>query len=205
MNWRRIFLMIHIFIMVHLCPLETRVYDDVTVLTLLSHWHFRHLVRCLIMFTKIIRLYLNFLNKTNVYVFNNYVFTIMKKISTVWLSFNVHFEVLPQQLIHWALSNNIDSCSYFPVRLYKTVDLDPQYNYLFGFHPHGVIVCGGFINFCTEATGFSKLFPGITPHLLSLSGFFQYPFAREYLLSSGKFQLVTWNIIRLSLLFCCCW
>ncbi|XP_072033297.1 2-acylglycerol O-acyltransferase 2-A-like [Amphiura filiformis] len=75
--------------------------------------------------------------------------------------------------------------NYFPVRLYKTEDLDPQHKYLFGFHPHGIIVCGGFVNFCTEATGFSQLFPGITPHLLSLSGFFQYPFAREYMLSTG--------------------
>jgi hypothetical protein len=26
---------------------------------------------------------------------------------------------------------------YFPIRLMKTVDLDPKKNYLFGYHPHG--------------------------------------------------------------------
>ncbi|XP_072033302.1 2-acylglycerol O-acyltransferase 2-A-like [Amphiura filiformis] len=75
--------------------------------------------------------------------------------------------------------------NYFPIRLHKTVDLDPHQNYVFGFHPHGLYVCGGIVNFCTEATGFSQLFPGITPHLLALVGIFQYPFAREFLLSIG--------------------
>ncbi|KAI4790187.1 hypothetical protein KUCAC02_034788 [Chaenocephalus aceratus] len=28
---------------------------------------------------------------------------------------------------------------YFPLRLLKTVDLDPKKNYIFGFHPHGLV------------------------------------------------------------------
>ncbi|ROL01445.1 2-acylglycerol O-acyltransferase 2-A [Anabarilius grahami] len=28
---------------------------------------------------------------------------------------------------------------YFPITLIKTVDLDPRHNYLFGFHPHGLV------------------------------------------------------------------
>ncbi|XP_061816410.1 2-acylglycerol O-acyltransferase 2-A isoform X1 [Nerophis lumbriciformis] len=28
---------------------------------------------------------------------------------------------------------------YFPVKLVKTVDLDPNKNYIFGFHPHGLV------------------------------------------------------------------
>uniref|UniRef100_H2ZXY3 Acyltransferase n=1 Tax=Latimeria chalumnae TaxID=7897 RepID=H2ZXY3_LATCH len=74
---------------------------------------------------------------------------------------------------------------YFPITLVKTVDLDPNQNYLFGFHPHGVLVAGGFGNFCTEATGFSKLFPGITPYLLLLPFWFRVPFFREYAMSGG--------------------
>ena len=31
------------------------------------------------------------------------------------------------------------AANYFPVRLHKTCDLDPQKNYIFGYHPHGVI------------------------------------------------------------------
>lgn len=59
---------------------------------------------------------------------------------------------------------------YFPITLVKTADLDPERNYIFGYHPHGVLCAGAFCNFATEATGFSKMFPGITPHLLPLMG-----------------------------------
>ena len=59
-------------------------------------------------------------------------------------------------------------CSYFPIKLIKTEDLDPQKNYIFGYHPHGVISQGAFGSFGTEGAGFSDLFPGIIPHLLTL-------------------------------------
>ncbi|XP_051800464.1 2-acylglycerol O-acyltransferase 2-A-like isoform X2 [Acanthochromis polyacanthus] len=74
---------------------------------------------------------------------------------------------------------------YFPLRLIKTVDLDPKKNYIFGFHPHGVLVAGAFGNFCTEATGFSRLFPGLTPHLLMLPFWFRVPLFRDYIMSGG--------------------
>uniref|UniRef100_A0A3B3TB87 Acyltransferase n=1 Tax=Paramormyrops kingsleyae TaxID=1676925 RepID=A0A3B3TB87_9TELE len=74
---------------------------------------------------------------------------------------------------------------YFPISLIKTVDLDPKRNYLFGFHPHGVLVAGGFGNFCTEASGFATLFPGLTPYLLLLPFWFRVPFFRDYIMSGG--------------------
>ncbi|XP_042332466.1 2-acylglycerol O-acyltransferase 2-like isoform X2 [Sceloporus undulatus] len=74
---------------------------------------------------------------------------------------------------------------YFPIRLVKTAELEPGRNYLFGFHPHGVLVAGAFGNFCTEATGFSALFPGLTPHLLMLPFWFKVPFFRDYIMSGG--------------------
>ncbi|KAF3698421.1 2-acylglycerol O-acyltransferase 2-A [Channa argus] len=74
---------------------------------------------------------------------------------------------------------------YFPITLVKTVDLDPKKNYIFGFHPHGVLVAGGFGNFCTEATGFSRLFPGLTPHLLMLPFWFRVPVFRDYIMFGG--------------------
>ncbi|KFQ36855.1 PREDICTED: 2-acylglycerol O-acyltransferase 2 [Merops nubicus] len=74
---------------------------------------------------------------------------------------------------------------YFPITLVKTAELDPRQNYLMGFHPHGVLAAGAFINFCTEASGFSTLFPGITPHLMMLSLWFRVPFFRDYLMSGG--------------------
>ncbi|XP_034021593.1 2-acylglycerol O-acyltransferase 2-A [Thalassophryne amazonica] len=74
---------------------------------------------------------------------------------------------------------------YFPITLIKTADLDPKKNYIFGFHPHGVLVAGGFGNFCTEATGFSRLFPGLKSHLLMLPFWFRVPVFRDYIMCGG--------------------
>ncbi|XP_074484508.1 2-acylglycerol O-acyltransferase 2-A isoform X1 [Sebastes fasciatus] len=74
---------------------------------------------------------------------------------------------------------------YFPMTLVKTADLDPKKNYIFGFHPHGVLVAGAFGNFCTEATGFSRLFPGLTSHLLMLPFWFRVPLFRDYIMCGG--------------------
>nr|XP_025965544.1 2-acylglycerol O-acyltransferase 1 isoform X1 [Dromaius novaehollandiae] len=73
---------------------------------------------------------------------------------------------------------------YFPMKLIKTSDLNPNHNYLLGFHPHGVLVCGAFGNFCT-GSDFKNLFPGITPYLHVSSIWFSFPFFREYILSAG--------------------
>jgi Diacylglycerol acyltransferase len=74
---------------------------------------------------------------------------------------------------------------YFPARLVKTVDLDPNQKYLFGYHPHGIISVGAFLNFATEATGFSSQFPGVDLRLLTLKMNFIFPFMREYWLAYG--------------------
>ena len=76
-------------------------------------------------------------------------------------------------------------CDYFPIQLVKTTDLDPKDNYIFCYHPHGIMGLGAQGNFCGEATGFSEKFPGIYPHLLTLSMNFNFPFIREYALSAG--------------------
>jgi len=61
-------------------------------------------------------------------------------------------------------------CEYFPATLVKTAYLDKKRNYIFGFHPHGIISVGAFANFATEGSGFSQKFPGIKPHVLTLKG-----------------------------------
>ncbi|SJL13753.1 related to diacylglycerol acyltransferase type 2b [Armillaria ostoyae] len=48
-----------------------------------------------------------------------------------------------------------------------------------------VISRGAFANFGTDVTGFSKLFPGITTHLLTLSSNFKLPFYRECMIHLG--------------------
>ncbi|EDO38372.1 predicted protein [Nematostella vectensis] len=74
---------------------------------------------------------------------------------------------------------------YFPIQLVKTTELDPSKHYVFGYHPHGILCAGAFCNFATEATNFSEVFPGITPHLLPLMALFKPPLFRDYIMSSG--------------------
>ncbi|KAG8997919.1 diacylglycerol O-acyltransferase 1, partial [Tulasnella sp. 427] len=70
------------------------------------------------------------------------------------------------------------------------VDLPADKPYVFGYHPHGfigegIIGMGAFATFATESTGFSKAFPGIKPHLLTLASNFHIPLYRDLLLSLG--------------------
>lgn len=76
-------------------------------------------------------------------------------------------------------------CSLHP-QLVKTAELHPSQNYLFGFHPHGILVLGAFGNFCTEAMGFSHLFPSLQPHLLMLPCCFHLPLSRDYIMCAGE-------------------
>lgn len=78
------------------------------------------------------------------------------------------------------------SSGLLSLQLVKTAELDPSQNYLAGFHPHGILVAGAFVNLCTESTGFSSLFPGIRPHLMMLTLWFRAPFFRDYLMSGGE-------------------
>lgn len=75
--------------------------------------------------------------------------------------------------------------SYFPARLHRTAELAPTRKYIFGYHPHGIISHGAFAAFCTEAMGFSQLFPGITNTLLTLDSNFRIPIYRDYALAMG--------------------
>jgi len=74
---------------------------------------------------------------------------------------------------------------YYPSSFLKTCDLPPDRSYVFGYHPHGIIGMGAICTFGTESTGFSKAFPGIVPHLLTLSSNFTIPFYRDVLLALG--------------------
>ncbi|GFU56972.1 2-acylglycerol O-acyltransferase 1 [Nephila pilipes] len=74
---------------------------------------------------------------------------------------------------------------YFPVTMVKTADLDPNKNYIFGYHPHGIMCYGAFSCFGTEGRDFSKVFPDITPRILTLEGQFWFPLHREHVMCSG--------------------
>ena len=44
--------------------------------------------------------------------------------------------------------------NYFPIRVHKTSELDPDRNYLFVNHPHGIFCCSTFALFSTDALDF---------------------------------------------------
>mmetsp|Transcript_3187 Transcript_3187/g.7387 ORF Transcript_3187/g.7387 Transcript_3187/m.7387 type:complete len:502 (+) Transcript_3187:132-1637(+) len=85
---------------------------------------------------------------------------------------------------------------YFPVRLHKACELDPAGNYLFGYHPHGIIGVGAFISFATNATGFEQAFPGLDLRLLTLSINFAFPFTREVLMALGINSVTKKSVVR---------
>ncbi|KAF9584524.1 diacylglycerol O-acyltransferase 1 [Lunasporangiospora selenospora] len=74
---------------------------------------------------------------------------------------------------------------YFPMTLIKEGDLDPSKNYIFGYHPHGIISLGALATFGTEGLNFSKRFPGIKPRLLTLQSNFNIPLYRDFILAMG--------------------
>ncbi|GAB6022497.1 Diacylglycerol O-acyltransferase 2 [Chamberlinius hualienensis] len=74
---------------------------------------------------------------------------------------------------------------YFPITLIKTSELSSNRNYIFGYHPHGILGVGAFCNFATEATNFSQKFKGIVPHVVTIGSYFLFPFQREYFVWTG--------------------
>ena len=43
------------------------------------------------------------------------------------------------------------------MHLIKTADIDPNKNYIMGYHPHGILCSGAFCHFATEATDFMEV------------------------------------------------
>lgn len=75
--------------------------------------------------------------------------------------------------------------NYFPIKLIKTVDLPTDQNYLFGYHPHGIMGLGCIMNFCTNSTDFPKLYPGLHSVAATLNSHFYIPFRREFVIAYG--------------------
>lgn len=88
-------------------------------------------------------------------------------------------------------------CNYFPCLLIKqnpdTV-FDPNGLYMFGYHPHGIISIGCFVNFGTEATGCSEMFPGIKIRPATLAMNFFVPFWRELVMRLGAISVSAHSI-----------
>lgn len=97
----------------------------------------------------------------------------------------------PSPLSFWLRPRTLPHLASFltpelSLQLVKTHNLLTTRNYIFGYHPHGIMGLGAFCNFSTEATEVSKKFPGIRPYLATLAGNFRMPVLREYLMSGGE-------------------
>ncbi|CAB04533.1 Acyltransferase [Caenorhabditis elegans] len=77
---------------------------------------------------------------------------------------------------------------YFPVKLHKTAELDPNQNYLFGYHPHGILGVGAWSCFGFDACNVKQVFKGIRFNICTLPGNFTAMFRREILLSIGMIE-----------------
>ena len=85
--------------------------------------------------------------------------------------------------------------NYFPVKLVKTAELDPNKgNYLLGSHPHGMIGLGAFMTFGTNGAGWPKIFPNLIPSLVTLRAFHLGPGFREIGRSLGVSAATSRNI-----------
>jgi len=74
---------------------------------------------------------------------------------------------------------------YFPVDLVLTEKLDPKHNYIFGYHPHGILGLGCIANFATDANKTSEVLKGVDWRVATLDVNFKVPFFRDMLLAMG--------------------
>ena len=70
------------------------------------------------------------------------------------------------------------------LKIIRTVPLDPQKQYIFGVHPHGILPFGAMINFCTNVNGAAELL-SVEVRVLAASFCFYVPFYRDLLLAGG--------------------
>ncbi|KAL0882621.1 hypothetical protein ABMA27_001057 [Loxostege sticticalis] len=104
-----------------------------------------------------------------------------------WMVYDIEVCHRGSRMFEWVRNWSIwrHYCDYFPIKLVKTAELDPSKNYLFGCFPHGVVSFGAFGAFASNALDFSKTFPGLSVHMVTLRGRFLIPFLRELYLALG--------------------
>lgn len=91
----------------------------------------------------------------------------------------------------WLRSLNVWKyfADYFPMKIIKTVDLPPNKNYLFAYHPHGIICFTFFIHFGTNGTNFHDIFPGIKCNLCTIR--------INHLVAFYRHLVLAWGVISI--------
>jgi 2-acylglycerol O-acyltransferase 2 len=74
---------------------------------------------------------------------------------------------------------------YFNLKIVKEAELDPKENYIFAYHPHGIISFGFQCAIYRFQNNFESFFKGIKISLLTLNMNFFIPFYRDYCLFGG--------------------
>ncbi|CAG2170993.1 unnamed protein product [Oppiella nova] len=87
---------------------------------------------------------------------------------------------------------------YFPLKLIKTHDLDPDKNYIFACHPHGLYALSQIYHFTSNNPSFQHVFPGFHVRLASLMLNFWFPVCRDVLMALGTYETIIIIIIFLS-------
>jgi len=74
---------------------------------------------------------------------------------------------------------------YFSSKIILHEKLDPSKKYIFGVHPHGIIVLGVWTSFMNDRSGIQELLKGIKFKPLTLPTTFTAPFWRDFFLAAG--------------------
>ncbi|XP_077988290.1 2-acylglycerol O-acyltransferase 2-B-like [Glandiceps talaboti] len=100
----------------------------------------------------------------------------------LWMVFDWHTPRRGSRVSSWCRNWSLwqHYINYFPIQLKKTAELDPAYNYIICYQPHGLFCAGLFGTFATEGCNVSRLFPGIRFIPLVSSMMMNLPFARDY-------------------------
>ncbi|POM66996.1 Hypothetical protein PHPALM_17072, partial [Phytophthora palmivora] len=77
----------------------------------------------------------------------------------------------------WGLMNK-----FLRIKIIREQELDPKKRYIFGFHPHGIIVLSRLAIF---GRNFDDIFPGIKNRLLGASAMYYIPLGRDICLWLG--------------------
>jgi len=86
---------------------------------------------------------------------------------------------------------------YFPIKLIKTTEISPEKNYIFACHPHGIMCLAAFGCLTNESCGFSRKFPGLNLHFVTLRFQFCMPFRREILMWLGIYLFRDFDLVEL--------
>ncbi|KAM7535941.1 hypothetical protein Aperf_G00000093761 [Anoplocephala perfoliata] len=93
--------------------------------------------------------------------------------------------IVYEKLREWSKENGQD-CS----KNREPIHLPRSFNYLPGYHSHGIYAIGAVLGYACESVNLSKIFPGIRPYMTSWNPLLRVPFFRDFVMISGNLVAV---------------